>query len=71
MRDEKLLSYYQEGKQVILVVDEAQALSLESLETIRLLTNLETESSKLLQIILFGQPELDEKGASIDLKQEV
>ena len=47
------------GKQVVFIVDEAQALSDESLETIRLLTNLETEHTRLLQVILFGQPELD------------
>lgn len=58
---EKLLQYRTEGKRVILVVDEAQALPDDSLEAVRLLTNLETESEKLLQIVLFAQPELDEK----------
>jgi MSHA biogenesis protein MshM len=67
--NEKLLSYSKEGKQVVLVIDEAQALSVESLESIRLLTNLETESSKLLQIILFGQPELDSKLQQAKLRQ--
>ena len=46
---------------VVLIVDEAQAISLESLETIRLLSNLETEKRKLLTIVLFGQPELDDR----------
>ncbi|MFT6152914.1 MAG: MSHA biogenesis protein MshM [Bermanella sp.] len=47
------------NKKVILVIDEAQALPEETLEELRLLTNLETESKKLIQIVLFGQPELD------------
>ena len=42
-------------------LDEAQAMPLETLEALRLLSNLETEKRKLLQIVLFGQPELDEK----------
>ena len=49
------------GKQVVLCLDEAQALPDESLEALRLLTNLETEKTKLLQVVLFGQPELDER----------
>ncbi|AGS38889.1 MAG: type II secretory pathway predicted ATPase ExeA [Cycloclasticus pugetii] len=57
---QKLLDFYQEGKKVVLVVDEAQQMPLKTLEEIRLLSNLETETEKLLQIILFGQPELDE-----------
>lgn len=57
---QKLLEFYQEGKKVILVVDEAQQMPLKTLEEIRLLSNLETETEKLLQIVLFGQPELDE-----------
>ena len=48
------------GKRVVLILDEAQAIPLESLEAVRLLTNLETEKAKLLQVVLFGQPELDE-----------
>lgn len=46
-------------KKVLLCLDEAQAMPIESLEALRLLTNLETESEKLLQVVLFGQPELD------------
>jgi MSHA biogenesis protein MshM len=49
------------GKKVVLIIDEAQALSIEGLEALRLLTNLETKTHKLLQVVLFGQPELDEK----------
>jgi MSHA biogenesis protein MshM len=55
----RLLMLAREGKQVLLCLDEAQAIPLESLEALRLLTNLETEKRKLLQIVLFGQPELD------------
>ncbi|HCU05501.1 MAG: hypothetical protein A2X77_05235 [Gammaproteobacteria bacterium GWE2_42_36] len=56
---QQLLALREQGKRVILIVDEAQALPDDTLETIRLLTNLETESEKLVQIILLGQPELD------------
>jgi MSHA biogenesis protein MshM len=49
------------GKRVILCLDEAQAMPVETLEAIRLLTNLETKQRKLLQVVLFGQPELDAK----------
>jgi MSHA biogenesis protein MshM len=57
----RLLSLHAEGKQVVLLIDEAQALPAESLETLRLLTNLETATTKLLQVVLFGQPELDDR----------
>lgn len=57
----RLLVLAREGKRVLLCLDEAQAMPLETLEALRLLTNLETEKRKLLQIVLFGQPELDEK----------
>lgn len=56
-----LLDFARQDKQVVLCLDEAQAMPLESLEAIRLLTNLETEKRKLLQIVLFGQPELNQK----------
>ena len=49
------------GKRVVLCLDEAQAMPTESLEALRLFSNLETESNKLLQVVLFGQPELDIK----------
>jgi MSHA biogenesis protein MshM len=55
----RLMDYASEGKQVVLCIDEAQAIPLETLEALRLLTNLETEKRKLLQIVMFGQPELD------------
>jgi MSHA biogenesis protein MshM len=55
----KLLAYRAEGRRVVLIIDEAQALPEECLEAVRLLTNLETEKSKLLQVVLLGQPELD------------
>ncbi len=48
-------------KKPVLIIDEAQSMSIETLETLRLITNLETEKQKLLQIVLFGQPELDEQ----------
>jgi len=56
----KLFELYEEGKKVVLIIDEAQQMPLATLEEIRLLSNLETETEKLLQIIMFGQPELDE-----------
>jgi type II secretory pathway predicted ATPase ExeA len=55
-----LLSRHGNGRRVVAFVEEAQGMSLESLEFLRLLTNLETASDKLLQIVLFGQPELDQ-----------
>ena len=55
-----LMSAHSEGRRVVLIVDEAQTLSPELLEQVRLLTNLETSKQKLLQIILIGQPELRE-----------
>ncbi len=56
-----LLKLARHGKRVLLCIDEAQALPLETMEALRLLTNLETEKRKLLQIVLFGQPELNRK----------
>ncbi|OGI57366.1 MAG: AAA family ATPase [Candidatus Muproteobacteria bacterium RBG_19FT_COMBO_61_10] len=56
---EFLITTHADGKRVALCLDEAQAMPTESLEALRLLTNLETESRKLLQVVLFGQPELD------------
>jgi general secretion pathway protein A len=64
-----LLRAHAEGRRVVLVVDEAQNLAPEVLEQVRLLTNLETETQKLLQIILIGQPELRELLARNDLRQ--
>jgi len=55
-----LLDFAREGKRVVVCLDEAQAMPLETLESLRLLSNLETEKRKLLQVVLFGQPELDD-----------
>jgi MSHA biogenesis protein MshM len=69
-----LLNYARQGKTVVVCLDEAQAMPVETLEALRLLTNLETEKRKLLQVVLFGQPELDQKleGESVrQLKQRV
>src|SRR5450631_379929 len=65
----RLLSAHAEGRRVIVIVDEAQNLSAEVLEQVRLLTNLETATQKLLQIILIGQPELRELLDRTDLRQ--
>ncbi len=64
-----LLDAYAQGLRVVLIVDEAQNLSIEALEQVRLLTNLETPTQKLLQIILLGQPELRELLDREDLRQ--
>ena len=64
-----LISQYAQKSTVVVVVDEAHLLSWELLEEIRLLTNLETEQQKLLQIVLFGQPELDGKLDCPELRQ--
>ncbi|MGL5390099.1 MAG: ExeA family protein [Shewanella sp.] len=58
---QRLLELSAQGYRIVLVLDEAQALPDDSLEALRLLTNLETESHKLLQVVLFGQPELDDR----------
>ena len=65
----KLIERHAKGRRVVVLVDEAQAMSLESLEEIRLLSNLETDEHKLLQIVLFGQPELDKKMAQVEIRQ--
>ncbi|MCV6590729.1 MAG: AAA family ATPase [Marinobacterium sp.] len=56
---QQLLSLHQAGYHTVMLIDEAQAIPLQTLEEIRLLGNLETDTDKLLQIMLFGQPELD------------
>jgi general secretion pathway protein A len=65
----RLLSAHADGRRVIVIVDEAQNLSAEVLEQVRLLTNLETATQKLLQIILIGQPELRVLLDRTDLRQ--
>lgn len=59
MINDRLVEEKAAGRRVVLIVDEAQALPEDCLEAVRLLTNLETEKSKLVQVVLFGQPELD------------
>ncbi len=64
-----LLEGYRQGHRTVVIIDEAQNLSYDALEQVRLLTNLETEKEKLLQIILVGQPELKAVLAKPELKQ--
>lgn len=64
-----LLGFARQGKAVVLCLDEAQAMPLETLEMLRLLSNLETEKRKLLRLVLFGQPELDVKLADSSVRQ--
>jgi len=69
-----LLNFARQGKTVVLCLDEAQAMPVETLEALRLITNLETEKRKLIQVVLFGQPELDQKleGESVrQLRQRI
>ena len=58
---QRLLKLALEDKRVLVCLDEVQAMPIETLEALRLLTNLETEKRKLVQVVIFGQPELDEK----------
>ena len=64
-----LLERYSQNERVLLIIDEAQNISLEAMEEIRMLSNLEAEKSHLIQIILIGQPELKSKLQRHDLKQ--
>ena len=66
---QRLVELAGQGKRVLLCLDEAQAIPIDSLEALRLLTNLETEKRKLLQIVLFGQPELNRKLALDQIRQ--
>lgn len=65
----RLLQLARQNKQVVLVVDEAQAMPRDTIECLRLLTNLETEKRKLLQVVMLGQPELDVVLSRRDLRQ--
>jgi MSHA biogenesis protein MshM len=65
----RLLVLARNDKRTVLCLDEAQAMPLETLEALRLLTNLETEKRKLLQIVMFGQPELDKKLRHEEIRQ--
>ncbi len=67
--NEGLLGFAARGKSVLLVIDEAQAIPIQTLEILRLLSNLETEKRKLMQIVLFGQPELDQTLANPAIRQ--
>jgi MSHA biogenesis protein MshM len=64
-----LVERYAAGKRVVILIDEAHAMPAESLEEIRLLSNLESKATKLLQIALFAQPELDDRLAANDMRQ--
>lgn len=64
-----LLAQAQSGRRVIVCIDEAQAIPVRTVESLRLLSNLETEKRKLLQIVLLGQPELDVKLARTEIRQ--
>jgi MSHA biogenesis protein MshM len=67
--NDRLIELNAAGRRVVLLLDEAQTLPQPSMEALRLLTNLETEKYKLLQVVLFGQPELDQRLAQSDLRQ--
>lgn len=64
-----LVARYAAGKRVVVLIDEAHAMPAESLEEIRLLSNLESNRNKLLQIVLFGQPELDQRLQETGMRQ--
>ena len=67
--NQRLMELADGGKRTVVFVDEAQSMPDQTLEALRLLTNLETEKEKLVQIVLFGQPELNEKLAQESLRQ--
>jgi len=67
--NEALMRFAIAGKTVVVLLDEAQAIPIEALETLRLLSNLETEKRKLIQIVMFGQPELDSHLANPAIRQ--
>ncbi len=69
--NDRLYALAQQGKKLLIVIDEAQNLPDESLEQLRLLSNFETDTQKLLQIVLFGQPELRDKLAQNNMRQLV
>ena len=66
---DRLLAIYAAGRQVVVMIDEAHAMPPETLEEIRLLSNLESNRHKLLHIVLFGQPELDERLSAMNMRQ--
>jgi MSHA biogenesis protein MshM len=67
--NQRLIDLNKKGKQVVLVLDEAQTMPRETIESLRLLTNLETEKRKLLHVVMLGQPELDTLLSRQDLRQ--
>jgi MSHA biogenesis protein MshM len=67
----RLMQLHAGGRRIVLLLDEAQALPDESMEALRLLSNLETEKTKLLQVVLFGQPELDVRLRQEHLRQRI
>ncbi len=69
MLQDQLIKSYGEGRQVVVLIDEAHAMPADTLEEIRLLSNLESNHSKLLQLVLFGQPELNDTLARPDMRQ--
>ena len=66
---EELVARHGDGRQVVVFIEEAQNMPLQTLESLRLLSNLETDDAKLLQIVLFGQPELDAKLDANEIRQ--
>lgn len=66
---DRLVAYASDGRQVVLFIDEAHAMPEQTLEALRLLTNLETEQVKLFQVVLFAQPELDDMLRQQSLRQ--
>src|SRR5712671_1414683 len=66
---DRLISLFAEGRRVVVLIDEAHAMPKQTLEEIRLLSNLEANRHKLMQIVLFGQPELDELLNGADMRQ--
>jgi MSHA biogenesis protein MshM len=66
---QQLLDAHGAGKQVVVLIDEAHAMPLQTLEELRLISNLETDDAKLLQIVLFGQPELDVNLSNANMRQ--
>ncbi|MES2771074.1 MAG: AAA family ATPase [Pseudomonadota bacterium] len=69
MLQARLLELYAAGRQVVILIDEAHAMPSETLEEVRLLSNLESNRHKLLQIVLFGQPELDTRLNEVGMRQ--
>jgi MSHA biogenesis protein MshM len=66
---DRLIKLFAEGRRVVVLIDEAHAMPKQTLEEIRLLSNLEANRHKLLQIVLFGQPELDDMLDGVDMRQ--